>query len=243
MRMRGRPYCCGAQEGRPTAGAACRGGKSRVSEKLVFDAHDSPENLPAHEIILLPKTLAQIRVEKDRAKVRAWALANPEKKRDRDRRCRERKRARERPAKEAARAAKREATRERAKAAGRARYWAKREAALERGRAWRAAHPDQQRENIRRWKDENHDKVRADKRGRKIHRKKALDERLMKAQRGRCAYCRLPLGAGRHVDHITPKARGGSNRRSNLQLTCAPCNLSKGARDPIEFAQNMGRLL
>ncbi len=47
-----------------------------------------------------------------------------------------------------------------------------------------------------------------------------------------CAYCgvvNVPL----NIDHIHPKARGGSNRISNLALSCVPCNQGKGAQ-PIE---------
>lgn len=67
---------------------------------------------------------------------------------------------------------------------------------------------------------------------------------LFKHQRGRCAYCPTALTKkNRHIDHIEPIARGGTNDRSNLQLLCQPCNSSKGARDPIVFAQSIGRLL
>ena len=47
-----------------------------------------------------------------------------------------------------------------------------------------------------------------------------------------CAYCdarNVPL----QIEHIHPKARGGSNRINNLTLACAPCNDAKGAL-PIE---------
>lgn len=68
--------------------------------------------------------------------------------------------------------------------------------------------------------------------------------RLWKLQRGRCACCGQKLGKQYHADHIEPLRRGGSNHRTNIQLTCPPCNLSKGARDPIEHAQvKLGRLL
>jgi len=45
-----------------------------------------------------------------------------------------------------------------------------------------------------------------------------------------CAYCGAtdtPL----NVDHIHPKARGGSNRVSNLALACIDCNQSKDSHD------------
>lgn len=31
-----------------------------------------------------------------------------------------------------------------------------------------------------------------------------------------------------HTDHKTPRAMGGSDRDSNLQILCATCNLAKG---------------
>ena len=49
-----------------------------------------------------------------------------------------------------------------------------------------------------------------------------------------CAYCKVtnvPL----QIEHITPKARGGSDRVSNLTLACKPCNTRKGTRTAAEF--------
>lgn len=67
--------------------------------------------------------------------------------------------------------------------------------------------------------------------------------RLHSLQRGRCAHCGKSLKDGYHVDHIEPIARGGSNAPENLQLLCPTCNKRKGAKDPIRFAQENGRLL
>lgn len=49
-----------------------------------------------------------------------------------------------------------------------------------------------------------------------------------------CAYC----GASEvrlEVDHITPRARGGSHRVSNLTIACRPCNQLKGNQTAAEF--------
>jgi 5-methylcytosine-specific restriction endonuclease McrA len=40
-----------------------------------------------------------------------------------------------------------------------------------------------------------------------------------------------------------PLARGGTNHRRNIQILCPSCNLRKGWKHPIDFAQEMGRLL
>jgi 5-methylcytosine-specific restriction endonuclease McrA len=66
---------------------------------------------------------------------------------------------------------------------------------------------------------------------------------IYRAQRGRCAYCPKRLGKFYCVDHIEAASKGGSNDRRNLQLTCRSCNSRKGAKDPIVFAQSLGRLL
>jgi hypothetical protein len=52
-----------------------------------------------------------------------------------------------------------------------------------------------------------------------------------------CAYCdtkNTPL----QIEHIRPKARGGSDRVSNLTLACVRCNTEKAARDVSDFVTN-----
>lgn len=66
---------------------------------------------------------------------------------------------------------------------------------------------------------------------------------LYRAQRGRCACCGVALRGKFHRDHRVALANGGSNDITNIELLCGPCNLSKGAKDEIAWANENGRLL
>ncbi|MEP6490768.1 RNA-guided endonuclease IscB [Microcoleus vaginatus GB2-A3] len=59
-------------------------------------------------------------------------------------------------------------------------------------------------------------------------------EYLLEVWERKCAYCgikNVPL----QVEHIHPKAKGGSNRISNLCLACDTCNNNKGTQDIKQF--------
>ena len=59
-------------------------------------------------------------------------------------------------------------------------------------------------------------------------------EYLLEKNQRKCAYCGakdIPL----EVEHIIPKAKGGSNRISNLTLACNDCNVKKGKLLPHEI--------
>jgi len=68
----------------------------------------------------------------------------------------------------------------------------------------------------------------------------ALRERVRSAARDRCGYCRVPqkqVYGWLEVEHIVPKAVGGTDDEDNLWLACDFCNTYKGskvkARDPV----------
>lgn len=155
-----------------------------------------------------------------------------------------------------------------ARAVGRSKAWVLKnpEKAKAKTLRWRAAHPERWRESNRRSKQANQqkytDRQRADyavnpEKYRTVERRRRAQMRnadgdhtpielaeILHAQGHRCAYCRADLKKEpKHVDHIVPLARGGSNGRTNLQYLCAPCNQSKSARDPIAYAQSIGLLL
>lgn len=66
-------------------------------------------------------------------------------------------------------------------------------------------------------------------------------ERQLNGQKHRCWWCNRSLKKiNWHVDHREPIALGGSNGPENIVIACAPCNSSKNAKTPQEWA---GRLL
>lgn len=67
-------------------------------------------------------------------------------------------------------------------------------------------------------------------------------EYLLEKWGRKCTYCakeNVPL----QIEHINPKAKGGSNRISNLCLACEPCNQKKGTQDIAQFLRKKPDLL
>lgn len=105
-------------------------------------------------------------------------------------------------------------------------------------------------QNNREWRQSNPDKKRACGWHRKARVRNAEGrftkddiEKLKRYQRMRCAMCGSSIKNGFHIDHIMPLSLGGTNWPSNLQLLCPRCNLSKGQKHPIDFANKLGMLL
>jgi 5-methylcytosine-specific restriction endonuclease McrA len=61
-----------------------------------------------------------------------------------------------------------------------------------------------------------------------------LREYLLEKWNRTCAYCGA-TGVLLQVEHIQSRAKGGSNRASNLCLACERCNLKKGVQDIVTF--------
>jgi len=67
----------------------------------------------------------------------------------------------------------------------------------------------------------------------------------LKRQRNKCYYCMRVLEKGprtRHVDHVIPLSRGGSNGPENLVIACPLCNMHKHDKLLHEWPEG-GRLL
>ncbi|MEO8956623.1 MAG: RNA-guided endonuclease IscB [Ktedonobacteraceae bacterium] len=65
---------------------------------------------------------------------------------------------------------------------------------------------------------------------------------LLEKWKRACTYC------GKHnrplqIDHIVPRAKGGTNRISNLCLACEKCNTAKGTTDLKDFLKKKADLL
>lgn len=117
------------------------------------------------------------------------------------------------------------------------RYIDNREALLAQNAIWKAANPESRR---------LHGQTRRARKFGALEKYTVEDiVWLMDKQGSKCAHswCRKNLKSGKHVDHIIPLKLNGSNGRKNLQLLCAPCNLKKNAKHPIDFARQNGMLL
>jgi len=144
-------------------------------------------------------------------------------------------------------------------------YVANRDKKLKKNKQYLKDNPDKNRRAALKWRNQNLERARqyaskwySDSENNRAHGNKRRARKLgaggthtrddlraiLKLQHHICVYCPADLRKEkRHVDHIVPLALGGTNGKENLQYLCAPCNLSKGAKDPIAFAREVGLLL
>jgi 5-methylcytosine-specific restriction endonuclease McrA len=67
---------------------------------------------------------------------------------------------------------------------------------------------------------------------------------LYEKQHGNCAICFNGVEYEEIArDHVMPLAKGGSNDISNIQILCYDCNSKKNSKDPIQYANQLGRLV
>ena len=58
-----------------------------------------------------------------------------------------------------------------------------------------------------------------------------------------CYWCGCVLrGKKIHIDHYIPLIKGGEHNIDNLVVSCSKCNLLKNSKDPLEFANSIGKL-
>lgn len=131
------------------------------------------------------------------------------------------------------------------------RYWSDPEARRRSARQYAAEHRVEARERALRWRRENPERDSANARTKRARRRGASGSHtgddiafLLKQQKYKCAYCGTSIKKrdNRHVDHIMPLILGGSNDKSNLQMLCPSCNLSKKAAHPLDYAKRIGLL-
>lgn len=129
-------------------------------------------------------------------------------------------------------------------------YLENRDRILAQAAQWQKDNPQRAQSKNKRWKDKNPEAlvaISARRRAKCVSAggtfSKADVLAIKAAQRGGCAACKSHLSKGFHVDHVVALANGGTNDKSNLQLLCPPCNLSKGSKDPIDFMRSRGFLL
>jgi len=115
---------------------------------------------------------------------------------------------------------------------------------------WRDANREKISNDKRAYRKNNKEKILAHCRNRRARKKLAGGTHtaadiinLFKLQKKKCAVCKKSIIKGYHVDHVIAIVNGGTNDKYNLQLLCAPCNLSKNDTDPIDFMQSKGMLL
>lgn len=114
----------------------------------------------------------------------------------------------------------------------------------------RVVNPKKYKDRFRKWYDKNPERVRINAHKRRDRKAMAVGsftkddiKSLLKKQNNKCINCNVLLGKNYHVDHIVPLILGGTDWPSNLQILCKRCNLSKGGKDPIVWAQSQGKLL
>lgn len=77
----------------------------------------------------------------------------------------------------------------------------------------------------------------------KVYSKLETDEILNILKTKKCYWCNKTIKKDKCLDHYIPLAKGGKNTIENIVVSCRSCNAKKHAKDPLQFANENGRLL
>ncbi|NBW19367.1 MAG: hypothetical protein EBR82_66465, partial [Caulobacteraceae bacterium] len=135
----------------------------------------------------------------------------------------------------------REANKEKVAAHQKAYCEANKEKRAAQNKAYREANKEKEAAQTKAYREANKEKL-FERRAQRRFRKTYIINHLLVAQRGKCASCHVNVIEKHHLDHIVPLANGGTHDRSNFQLLCPACNLSKHVKDPLAFMQERGKL-
>lgn len=131
------------------------------------------------------------------------------------------------------------------------RLWKERhkERSLAKAREWKANHKERVKEIWAEWYAANREYAIARSNERRLLELSAAGtftdkdiKRLLVEQECKCVYCGVELDGGFHADHIYSLLNYKYNGSENIQLLCQYHNLSKGAKDPIEYEESIGFL-
>lgn len=67
---------------------------------------------------------------------------------------------------------------------------------------------------------------------------------IKKRSKNKCYWCSNKVqDKDIHLDHYMPIALGGTSDKNNIVVSCRKCNQSKGSKNPIDYANKIGKLL
>jgi 5-methylcytosine-specific restriction endonuclease McrA len=117
----------------------------------------------------------------------------------------------------------------------RARYAKKRQEIMAKVKAWNIANPERTKSTRNAYK---HRRRAVEKSGDTTATIHAWEMAAAKV----CYWCGRACADKYHVDHYQPLSKGGLHAVANLVIACPKCNQAKSAKDPYQFANELGRL-
>jgi len=110
-----------------------------------------------------------------------------------------------------------------------------REAGVVRKSDWAKRNPERSKAIKRSYKHRRRSIERAGISGSELHQWCAKQSKV-------CYWCGVDCNKDYHVDHYIPLSKGGKHVFENLVISCPVCNMRKSAKDPYDWAQEIGRL-